>query len=79
MLFYRIHDPNVSEIAGKTVLDVTLSNISKSGTTSRNRTTMMPGDITHSKSFINILFCKILLITLFYYISIICIMYYYFL
>ncbi|XP_070148715.1 uncharacterized protein [Polyergus mexicanus] len=42
----RIHDPNVSEITGKTVLDVT-SNISKHVTTSRNRATMMPGDITH--------------------------------
>ncbi|XP_011265679.1 uncharacterized protein LOC105257030 [Camponotus floridanus] len=41
----RINDPNVSEITGKTVLDATLSNISKNKVTS-HRTTMMPGDIT---------------------------------
>ena len=44
----RINDPNVSEIAGKTLFDVTLSNFPKNGTTSRNRTTMMPGDITQN-------------------------------
>lgn len=52
MLFYRINDPNVSEITGKTVLDATLSNISKNRATS-HRTTMMPGDITQSKSFLS--------------------------
>ncbi|XP_029156785.1 uncharacterized protein LOC114929360 [Nylanderia fulva] len=40
----RINDPNVSEIGGRILSDVT-SNVPRSGT-SRNRTTMMPGDIT---------------------------------
>lgn len=44
----RINDPNVSEITGK-ALDVTF-NVPKSGTTSRNRATMMPGDIAQNLS-----------------------------
>lgn len=49
--FYRINDPNVSEITEKAVLDATLSNISKNKATSHR--TMMPGDITQSKSFLS--------------------------
>lgn len=39
----RINDSNVSEVAGRTVLDATFSNISKNRTTS-HRASMMPGD-----------------------------------